>query len=116
SGTFAGRSLALEALNATGPSGLSISAEGRVPFSGTGFSVAVRGSVPLSLANGLLAERGTQLQGVVVADLMLGGSIERPMISGTISTTGASVVDPSSNLRLTGIRVDAALSGDAVTI
>ncbi|WP_309086063.1 translocation/assembly module TamB domain-containing protein [Chelativorans sp.] len=116
SGDYAGRSLTLRSLNATGPSGLSIAASGRVPLAGSGLAVQVRGSAPLSLANRFLAERGTQFSGTATADLTIGGSLASPAISGTFSTAGATAVDPASNLRLTGIAINGGISGDTVTI
>ncbi|WP_084032906.1 translocation/assembly module TamB domain-containing protein [Chelativorans sp. J32] len=115
-GSFAGNSVDLRTLSASGPAGLSISASGRIPLMGGGLALNLRGSAPLSLANRLLADRGTQLAGTALADLQIGGSLAVPAISGTLSTSGASVVDPGSNLRLTGISVEAALSGETVTI
>jgi len=116
SGRFAGRTLELQSLSASGPGGLSISGSGQIPLAGGGLALNLRGSAPLSLANRLLAERGTQLMGTATADLRIDGSIAAPAISGNISTAGASVVDPGSNLRLANINVAAVLSGDTVTI
>jgi len=116
SGAFARQRVTLRSLNATGPAGLSVSASGQIPLSGGGLAVDVRGSAPLSLANRLLADRGTQVSGTATADVHLGGSLAAPAVSGTISTAGASVVDPTSNVRLTNIGVDAGISGNTVTI
>ena len=116
SGSFAGRTLDLQSLNASGPAGLSITANGRIPLTGGGLALNVRGNAPLSLANRLLADRGTQISGTATADVRIGGSLSAPAISGNISTAGARVVDPMSNVQLTGININAGLLGDTVTI
>ncbi len=116
SGRFAGQTIILDALNATGPGGLSVAASGDVPLGATGLAVDARGTLPLSLANRLLLERGTQLTGTLTADINARGSLAAPVISGTLSTTGATVIDPMTNLRLTAINIDASLSGDTVAI
>jgi translocation and assembly module TamB len=115
-GEFAGQTVALRQLTAAGPAGLSVTASGQVPLTGTGLALSVSGSAPLSLANFLLVERGTQLTGAATADLNVSGSLAAPVLSGTISTAGASVVDPLTNLRLTGINISAAVAGETITI
>ncbi|WEX11405.1 translocation/assembly module TamB domain-containing protein [Chelativorans sp. AA-79] len=116
SGNYAGRAVMLRSLEATGPSGLSVTASGQIPLAGSGLALDIRGSAPLSLANRLLAGRGAQLAGTAVADLRVTGSLANPAVSGSLSTSGATFIDPMSNLRLTNINVDAALSADTITI
>lgn len=115
-GSFADGTVTLSTLEASGPSGLSVSASGRVPLGGGGLAVDLRGSVPLALGNRLLADRGTQLAGTLLADIRIGGSLENPSLSGSISTRDGAAVDPMTNLRLNDITLDAALQGDTVTI
>lgn len=102
--------------SATTPEGLSVSANGTVPLTGGGLAVNFNGSAPLALANRFLAERGTQLSGVVEASGSVSGSLAQPSIRAMFSTTGAQAVDPEANLRLTGINVMGSIDGDTVTL
>lgn len=115
-GRFAQRAVTLESLDAAGPAGLNVSGSGRIPLTGSGLAVDASGTVPLALANRLLLDRGAQLTGSIGANLRVGGSLENPIINGTFSTADATAVDPMTNLRLTGIRIDAALEQNTVVI
>lgn len=115
-GRFAGKAITLSAVRVSGPQGLSLEASGTVPLSGGGLSVNLSGSAPLSIANRFLADRGTQLSGTVSLGGSVTGSIRQPVIRATVSTSGAQVVDPESNLRLRDISVSAAIDGEMVTI
>src|SRR5690606_37486670 len=106
-GSFAKNTVQLLSLTANGPSGLTLTANGAIPIEGAGLAVNARGSVPLALANRILIDRGTQLSGTATVDIQASGSIGNPVVNGTISTNGASVVDPLTNLRLNNLRVDA---------
>lgn len=115
-GRFAAGEVVLDSLNAAGPGGLSVTASGRIPLAGQALAVNAQGTVPLSLANRLLADRGAQLAGTLTADLDIGGSLANPAISGTLRTSDASAIDPMTNLRLTGIAIDAGISRNVITI
>ncbi|WP_274424242.1 translocation/assembly module TamB domain-containing protein [Chelativorans sp. YIM 93263] len=116
SGRYAEGAVALESLSASGPAGLSVSASGRVPLTGSGLAVNASGTVPLPLANRLLAERGAQLTGTITADLNVAGSLANPVITGSFSTANAAAVDPMTNMRLTNIQLVAALQQETLTI
>jgi translocation and assembly module TamB len=116
SGSFANQVLTLSSARVSGPQGLSLTANGRVPVSGSGVSITVDGQAPLSLANRFLAERGAQASGTVSLGATISGSLRQPAIRGTISTTGAQFIDPQTNIRLRDIAVSASLDGDRVTI
>lgn len=102
--------------SATTPEGLRASANGTVPLSGGGLAVNFNGSAPLALANRFLAERGTQLSGIVEASGSVSGSLAQPAVRAMFSTTGAQAVDPEANLRLTGINVMGTVEGNIVTL
>ncbi|WP_163271393.1 translocation/assembly module TamB domain-containing protein [Chelativorans alearense] len=116
SGRFAQGVVTLGEVTATGPAGLSVSANGRVPLSGSGLAVDARGNIPLTLANRLLADRGAQLRGTAIVEAHVGGSLANPAIRGTVSIADAAAIDPMTNLRLNSIRVEAGISGDTVAI
>lgn len=115
-GSFANGVVTLESANARGPQGLALSASGRVPLSGAGLRMGVQGSIPLALGNRVLADRGTQFSGTVSVNANVSGSIARPAIDGALTTSGASVVDPSANVRLNNIALNAAIAGQTVNI
>jgi translocation and assembly module TamB len=115
-GRFADQAVTLSSVSVTGPAGLSLDASGTVPLSGNGLSVNLNGAAPLSLANRFLADRGTQLVGVVQLSGSVSGSIQQPVIRGMASTNGAQVIDPESNVGLRDINVMASIDGETVTI
>lgn len=115
-GRFANDTVTLSSVQVSGPQGLSLTANGTVPLSGSGLAVNLNGSAPLALANRFLIDRGTQLSGVVQVNGSVSGSIQQPVIRGMASTSGAQVVDPESNVRLQDINVMAAIEGETVTI
>ncbi|WP_417427046.1 translocation/assembly module TamB domain-containing protein [Hoeflea sp.] len=116
SGRYTGGEVSLNSATANGPQGLYLSASGRIPLSGPGLQVSVNGSAPLAFANRFLADRGTQFSGTLSLDATVTGSIADPNFSGTLSTSGAGVVDPLTNVRLNAISLDASPSAEAVTI
>ncbi len=115
SGQFANNTVRLASLRATG-SGLNVTASGTVPLSGGGLSLTVNAEAPLSLANGALASRGASASGTIVADARVTGSLSAPQVNGSVRASGATFRDPQSNLVLNDITLDAALTGDRVSI
>ena len=116
SGQYGGGAVVLSSATVSGPQDLSFSVSGRIPVSGPGLNVSVDGRIPLSLANRFLAERGTQVSGTLVADIGVSGSLDNPVVTGSISTSGAALVDPQANIRLTGISLSASATAQTVTI
>ncbi len=110
----------MERLNLTAsastPEGLRASANGIVPLTGGNLAVDFNGSAPLALANRFLAERGTQLSGVVEASGSVSGPLTQPAIRAMFSTSGAQVIDPEANVRLNEINVMGVIDGDTVTL
>lgn len=115
-GRFADNTVALNAVEANGPQGFTLTARGTVPVTGNGLDVSLNGQAPLSLANRFLAERGTQASGTVSLSGRVSGSTRQPVIQGMVSTVGAQVVDPEANLRLNDIAVMASIDGTQITI
>jgi len=115
-GSYADQVLSLSSSQVAGPQGLAISAQGRLPLSGAGMNLQVRGSVPLALANRQLAERGTQVAGILTFDANVGGQLASPVINGSFSTANVQVIDPDTNVRLTGVALAGRIDGDRVTL
>lgn len=110
-GRFENNRIALTAAKATGPDGLAASASGTIDSSGAATDISLTGTYPFALANRLLSARGTQLNGAAALDIRVTGKLSDPAISGTISTSGAEIVDPLSHLRLQNLTARASLSG-----
>ncbi|MBL0933653.1 MAG: translocation/assembly module TamB domain-containing protein [Rhizobiaceae bacterium] len=115
-GNFANQTVTLSSVNVSGNQGLSLSASGTVPLQGAGLAVNLSGEAPLSLANRFLIDRGTQLVGTVGVQGQVTGSISDPQIRGTVSTQGAQIVDPETNVSLRGINLSASIDGQTITI
>lgn len=115
-GRYADERIVLDAAQATGPLGLTLSGAGTIPLAGPGLSVGVDANLPLALGNRLLIDRGTQLAGNLAVRVRVTGSIAQPQFEGDIAASGATLVDPEANVRLTSIALSAGLSGQAVTI
>lgn len=115
-GAFREQVLTLNSATVDGPQGLTLRGSGRVPVSGAGLAVNVDGQAPLALANRFLADRGTQFAGTVALNANVTGSIAQPSIQGRVTSNGAAVVDPETNLRVNNIAVAIGLSGDTVNI
>lgn len=115
-GEYRNQVLSLSSSQVAGPQGLAISASGRVPLSGNGLDVAIRGTVPLALANRPLAERGTQVAGTLTFDAAVRGPLANPVVTGAFETANTQVIDPDTNLRLTGITLAGTIDRDRVTL
>lgn len=116
SGRLEGDRVTLATAKLTGPAGLSAEAKGVIPLSGSGLAVDVRGNLPLALAQPFVAARGTRLTGTAAATVTVGGSLASPDFSGRVTVSGASVADPLTTMRLDAIDVALQLSGDSVRI
>ncbi len=115
-GSFADGVVTLSSASATGPLGLSFAASGTLPVTGAGANLSFSGSVPLALANRFLLDRGTQVAGTLQVEGTLGGSLAQPIISASVTTAGAQVLDPLSNVGLRNLSLAASLRDNLVTI
>jgi translocation and assembly module TamB len=115
-GSYGGKVLTLSSATINGPQGLTISASGKVPLAGSGVGITIDGNAPLALANRFLADRGAQVSGTLRLNGNVSGSLQKPVIHGTFSTTGAGFIDPETNVRLRDIAVTASIDGETVTI
>src|SRR5690606_35007881 len=88
-GSFANNTVTLSSASANSPQGLTLTASGAIPLTGNGLSINLNGSAPLALANRFLADRGTQISGIVEVNGSMSGSLQQPAIRGMFSTTGA---------------------------
>ena len=100
----------------TGPTGFGAEAKGIIPLSGGGLAVDANANLPLALAQSFIAARGTRVTGTAKATLKVTGSLASPELSGRVTVSDASVIDPSSTMRLDAINVALQLAGDSIRL
>ncbi|MEM9270319.1 MAG: translocation/assembly module TamB domain-containing protein, partial [Pseudomonadota bacterium] len=115
-GGYARDVLRVDRVEARNSQGLEATGSGTVPLVGTGLSLRLNGQAPLQLANLALADRATQLSGRARANLSVTGRLSDPQPSGEITISGATVVDPGTNLRLEQVGLVARIEGDRVIL
>ena len=115
-GTYGNGRVALDAARASNGQGIEVSAQGALPAPDGTLDLRARGSAPLSLAEGFLASRGTSVSGRATFDVAVSGPTSAPQFSGDVSIADATVTDPLSNLRLTGVSASARLEGDRLVL
>ncbi|MDH4414314.1 MAG: translocation/assembly module TamB [Rhizobium sp.] len=114
-GRFENRAISLDSRISGG--GIGLSALGSVSLqNGPGLDIRVQGDVPLSAANGQLGAQGFVAEGNASLNLTIGGTGGAPRITGTVSTSGARVVDIRRNLAIEQIATTVNLTGTRAEI
>ncbi len=94
-----------------------LTVHGSAPFRSAGkLSVKAQGQLDLAAANGILAAGGQQVGGKVDLDASVGGTVDKPLISGTAVLAGVSFIDPLQGVKLTNIQGRVTGQGDALVI
>ncbi|WP_075214990.1 translocation/assembly module TamB domain-containing protein [Mongoliimonas terrestris] len=114
-GRFADQTVTFDA-TVGGGGGIDLTATGTVPLQGAGLSITANGTAPLGLANTLLAERGTRVTGTARIDVAVTGSVAAPAIAGTVTVDDASLIDPETQNRLTGLDATVRFTGEEAVI
>lgn len=97
--------------------GIGLTAGGTVSLqNGPGLDIRVQGDVPLSAANGQLAAQGFVAEGNASVNLTIGGTGGQPNITGTVSTSGARIIDVRRNLAIEQIATTVNLTGTRAEI
>jgi translocation and assembly module TamB len=97
--------------------GIGLTAGGNLALqNGPGLDIRIQGDVPLSAANGQLAAQGFVAEGNASVNLTIGGSGSAPRITGTVSTSGARVIDVRRNLAIEQIATTVNLTGTRAEI
>lgn len=109
-GVVRNNTLTLSTFNARNSQALALTGSGSVPLSNGAMNVSVNGTAPLDLVETYLQDRGTQINGVAQLSARVTGALSNPIASGNINVDGASVTDPLSNLRLSGVSVRVGLN------
>ncbi len=115
-GSYGGGRITLDKAEASGPSGVGVTASGTLPLAGPGLAISANGTLPLALLDLPLADRGTQAQGSVRIDGRAEGSLTQPQFAAELALAGGVIVDPSTNVRLQDVSLAASLTGDRLVI
>ena len=115
-GQFANQTVTLQNAQITGPQGLRLTADGRVPLSGPGLGLSINGLVPLSLANTALAAQSAQVSGDIRLAANVTGSLAQPDFNGSANMSGGVFVMPLLNLRMQDISLAARLSRQQIVL
>ncbi len=113
-GSVSNNIVTLASFNARNAQALALTGSGRVPLSNGAMNVNINGTAPLDLIETYLRDRGTQINGVAQLSARVSGPVSNPAASGNININGASIVDPLSNLRLSGVNVKVGLNSSNI--
>ena len=116
SGTFAGNKLGFDA-NISDGAGLGLKGGGTVTTAGTPALVLdFNGKVPFSFLASKLAAQGLGLTGTANVNVQVRGPASSPVIGGTVSTSGARLVDARSGLAVNDIAADVSIGAGVARI
>ncbi|RUX24547.1 translocation/assembly module TamB, partial [Mesorhizobium sp. M7A.F.Ca.US.011.01.1.1] len=116
SGTFAANKLAFTA-NVSDGAGLGLKGGGTVTTAGTPALVLdFNGAVPFGLLSQKLAAQGMSLTGTANVKVQVRGPATSPVIGGSISTSGARLVDARSGLAVNDLAADVTIAGGVARI
>ncbi|RVD45713.1 translocation/assembly module TamB, partial [Mesorhizobium sp. M4B.F.Ca.ET.019.03.1.1] len=116
SGTFAGKKLTFDA-NISDGAGLGLKGGGSVTTAGTPALVLdFSGKVPFSFLAAKLAAQGLSLSGTANVNVQVRGPATSPVIGGTVSTSGARLVDARSGLAVNDIAADVSIGSGVARI
>ena len=97
--------------------GLAFTASGGLDTGGArAMSARINGNVPFSLLSAPLARQGIALTGTAEANMTLEGPVGAPRIAGTITTSGARLVDARSGIAITDLAADIGLTPGQASI
>jgi translocation and assembly module TamB len=103
--------------NLTGQSGLALNGGGTVAIAGNkAMALKFAGNLPFDALAGQLAAQGLVMTGTAKIDMQIGGTTAAPVITGSITTDGAKLVDVRRNLTLSGLAVTVTLDGRQAVI
>ncbi|MBX4890437.1 translocation/assembly module TamB domain-containing protein [Rhizobium bangladeshense] len=116
SGKLAGGRLTLDT-SLAGDAGMSLKGGGSVVISGNrAIDMRFNGNVPFAVLGAPLAQQGFVADGVAKVDLEIGGTAAAPVINGTVSTSGAKLVDVRRNLAVNNLAATVTFNGQQAVI
>ncbi|MDO3432869.1 translocation/assembly module TamB domain-containing protein [Rhizobium sp. CBN3] len=100
-----------------GDAGMSLKGGGSVVISGNrAIDMRFNGNVPFAVLGAPLAQQGFVADGVASVDLKIGGTAAAPVINGTVSTSGAKLVDVRRNLAVNNLAATVTFNGNQAVI
>lgn len=115
-GTFGGNRLTFQA-NLSDGAGLGLKGGGSVTMAGTpDLALDFNGKVPFGFLAAKLAAQGLALTGAANVNVQVRGPATAPVISGTVSTSGARLVDARSGLAVNNLAADVSIGGGVARI
>lgn len=116
SGTYSGSRLTFDA-NMSDAAGLGLKGGGTMTTSGAPtLDLNFSGKVPFAFLTRTLAAQGLSLSGTADVDIQVRGPATSPVISGTVRTSGARLLDARSGLAINDITADVAVGGGVARI
>ncbi|WP_292696453.1 translocation/assembly module TamB domain-containing protein, partial [Mesorhizobium sp.] len=116
SGTFGANKLTFNA-NVSDGAGLGVKGGGTVTTAGTPALVLdFNGVVPFGLLSQKLAAQGLSLSGTAKVNVQVRGPATSPVIGGSVSTSGARLVDARSGLAVNDLAADVSIAGGVARI
>ncbi|MER8493651.1 translocation/assembly module TamB domain-containing protein [Mesorhizobium sp. M1312] len=116
SGTYSGNRLTFDA-SMSDAAGLGLKGGGTMTTSGTPtLDLDFSGKVPFAFLTRTLAAQGLSLSGTADVNLKVRGPATSPVITGTVRTSGARLIDARSGLAINDITADVAIGGGVARI
>ncbi|MXU66504.1 translocation/assembly module TamB domain-containing protein [Oceanomicrobium pacificus] len=116
SGSFAGQTLTVAALDLRGANGLTGSASGTVPLDGSPLDLTATAQVPAIIATAVMGAGAPRFGGTISADLSVGGALTAPSLNGSVSTGNLTVFDPTTNVEISPLTAQISINNGTATI
>jgi translocation and assembly module TamB len=115
-GRLAGGKLTIDT-EVAGDGGLSLRGGGSVVISGNrALDMRFSGNLPFAVLGAQLAAQGFVASGNANFNLQVGGTAAAPSVNGTVTTSGAGIVDVRRNLAIKNLTADIRLNGQQAVI
>ncbi|TBE95076.1 filamentous hemagglutinin adherence factor [Rhizobium leguminosarum] len=116
SGKLAGNRLTVDT-SLAGDAGMSLKGGGSVVITGNrALDMRFNGNLPFAVLGAPLAQQGLVADGVATVNLQIGGTAATPVINGTVSTSGAKLVDVRRNLAVNNLAATVSFNGSQAVI
>ncbi|TCM55137.1 autotransporter secretion inner membrane protein TamB [Rhizobium sp. PP-F2F-G48] len=115
-GGFADNSVTLDT-DIRGGGGLAFRGGGRLGVTGNRpIDMKFNGDLPFSLLGPILAQNGFVLTGTAKVDAAISGAVSAPIVNGSVTTSGARLLDARRNLSINGLTANVVLAGQQARI
>ncbi|WP_162242208.1 MULTISPECIES: translocation/assembly module TamB domain-containing protein [unclassified Rhizobium] len=100
-----------------GAGGLAFKGGGRLGITGNRpIDMRFNGNLPFSLLGPILAQNGFVLTGTAKVDAAISGAVSAPIVNGSVTTSGARLLDARRNLSINGLTANVVLAGQEARI